>query len=132
MYDKFVFSDAQALATLDSTGVISSNYWDLEYDDSSTLIRADQQVTGWLNVILTSIANTGGDEGMYIWIIESDSTDGSTPSYLGGIRLLQAEIATGNQFSIGVNKKCSKRYMSVWYMAVSRGGENFLLLQIVF
>lgn len=117
MRDKFVFSNAQALATLDSTGVISSNYMDLEYDDAGNLIKADQMLECWLNVILTSIASTAANEGMYIKLIESDATNGGTPSYLGVIQLLEAEMVTGNMFCIGVSKQLTKRYLSVWYMA---------------
>jgi len=119
MFDKFMFSNSQALGTLDSTGVISTNYHDLEYDDAGVIIKADQMVECWLNVRLISFANTAGDEGMQIQLIESDATNGGTPSYLGIIRLLQAEMVSGNQFSIGVSKQCTKRYLSVWYLAQS-------------
>lgn len=117
MHDKFMFSNGQALSTLDSTGVISTNIFDMEYDNSDNLIKADQTVHFWLNVILLSIASTGADEGMYIKLIESDATNGGTPSYLGIIQLLEAEMVTGNAFSIGVTKNLTKRYISVWYMA---------------
>ena len=117
MQDKFVFSDSQALGALDGTGVISTHYFDLEYDEADNLIKADQMIHCWLNVILTSIASTGADEGMYIKLIESDATAGTTPSYLGVIQLLEAEMVTGNMFSIGVSKQLTKRYLSVWYMA---------------
>lgn len=117
MEDKFVFSDAQALSTLNSTGVISANYFDLEYDEADNLIKADQMIHCWLNVILTSIASTSANEGMYIKLIESDATAGTTPSYLGVIQLLEAEMVTGNMFCIGVAKQLTKRYLSVWYMA---------------
>jgi hypothetical protein len=119
MLDKFMFSNSQALSTLDSTGVISSNYFDLEYDDAGVLIKEDQMVEFWLNVRLISFANTAGDEGMEIQLIESDATAGTTPSYVGVIRLLQAEMVSGNQFSIGVSKQLTKRYLGVWYMAKS-------------
>jgi len=119
MQDKFIFSDAQALSTLDGTGVISTNIFDLEYDENDALIKADQMIHCWLNVILTSIASADADEGMLIKLIESDSTNGATPSYLGVIQLLEAEMVTGNAFCIGVAKQLTKRYLSVWYMATS-------------
>jgi len=119
MYDKFIFSNSQALATLDSTGVISSNYLDMEYDDSNVLIKADQMVECWLNVLIVATTNTGGDEGMMFQLIASDATAGTSPEYLGIIRLLQAEIVAGYKFSIGVSKKCTKRYLSVWNIAVN-------------
>ena len=117
MHDKFMFSDAQALSTLDSTGVISTNIFDMEYDNNDVLISADQMVNCWLNIILTSIASASANEGMYIKLIESDATNGGTPSYVGVIQLLEAEMVTGNQFCIGVSKQLTKRYLSVWYMA---------------
>lgn len=117
MHDKFMFSNNQDLSTLDSTGVISTNFFDMEYDNAGNLIKVDQMVHCWLNVILLSIASTSANEGMYIKLIESDATAGTTPSYLGVIQLLETEMVTGNAFSIGVTKNLTKRYLSVWYMA---------------
>lgn len=117
MHDRFEFSNGQDLSTLDSTGVISDNIYDLEYDNADALIKADQMIECWLNVSLLSIASTAANEGMYIKLIESDSANGSTPSYLGVIQLLEAEMVTGNMYCIGVSKQLTKRYLSVWYMA---------------
>jgi hypothetical protein len=119
MFDKFVFSNGQALGALDGTGVISTNYLDMEYDDAGSLIKTDAMVECWLNFVILSTTNAGGTEGMQIQLIESDATAGTTPSYLGIIRLLLAEIAAGNMFSIGISKQCTKRYLSVWYLATS-------------
>lgn len=120
MTDKFVFSNGQALSTLNSTGVVSSNIWDLE-EDSVT----DGQVMGWINGIILSSTNAGGAEGLVIQMRSSDNTNMSaTPLYLGGIRLTQAEIVTGHRFSFGINKMVLKKYVSIWYNAFSSSLDN--------
>lgn len=117
MQDKFLFSDAQALSTLDSTGVKSTDIFDMEYDAAGNLITADQYIHCWLNVILTSIASTSADEGMYIKLVESAAVALTSPRYIGSIQLLEAEMVTGNMYSIGVCKQLTLRYVGVWYMA---------------
>ena len=124
MFDKFQFSDAQDLATLDATGVISTGYWDIEYDDAGVVIAEDGFIEGWLNIRLLSIANGAATAGMYISLIESAATAGTIPSYLGVLQLFPAEIASGNQFSIGVSKQLTKRYVSVWYKRVTADFTN--------
>ena len=117
MQDKFVFSDAQALSTLDGTGVRSTDVFDMEYDANAVLIKAGQYMHCWLNVILTSIASTAADEGMYIKLVESAAAALTSPRYLGSIQLLETEMVTGNMYSIGVCKQLTLRYVGVWYMA---------------
>ncbi len=114
MRDKFLFSNGQALGTLNSTGVISSNYWDLEED-----VTTDQMIEGWINIIIISSSNAAGDEGLDIELRSSDSTNGSSPQYLGCHKLIQSEIATGNRFSFGVSKHTLHKYLMLWYKAVS-------------
>jgi len=115
MRDAFEFSNAQALATLDSTGVVSTNIWDLE-EDAVT----DGQVYGWLNVKILSTTNTGGDSGLYIELRSADNTNMSTtPIYLGAALLTQAEIVAGAVVSIGVRKSNCEKYIGVWYKTVS-------------
>lgn len=117
MHDKFMFSDAQALSTLDGTGVKSTDIYDMEYDAEGNLITTDGYVHCWLNVILTSIASTAADEGMYIKLVESAAVALTSPRYLGVIQLLETEMVTGNMYSIGVCKQLTLRYVGVWYMA---------------
>jgi hypothetical protein len=124
MFDKFQFSDGQDLATLDATGVISDGYWDIEKDDAGNELAVDGMIEGWLNIRLLSIANDAATAGMYISLIESDATAGTTPSYLGVLQLLPAEIKSGNQFSIGVSKQLTKRYLSVWYKRITADFTN--------
>lgn len=115
MRDKFIFSDGQDLSTLDSTGVVSENIWDLE-EDAVT----DHQVVGWINFIVLATTNTGGDEGLDVELRTSDNTNMSTsPAYLGAHKLIQAEIAAGKAYSFGVCKAALKKYVALWFKAVS-------------
>lgn len=118
MFDKFRFNDAggQALSTLDITGVVSDNIWDLEEG-----VAVDQQILGWINgIILSSSNSSGGAEGLVIMMRSSDvDTLATTPLYLGGIRLTQAEIVAGHRFSFGINKMLLKKYAAIWYNAFS-------------
>ncbi len=114
MFDKFVFSNGQALATLNSTGVVSENFWDLEEN-----VVADQQVMGWVNGIILSSTNANGNEGLWIEVRLSDNTDiDTTPMTIGARRLLQGEITAGFEFSIGFYAAgINKRYMGLWFRA---------------
>lgn len=119
MRDKFVFSDGQDLSACDSTGKISTNWYDLEYDDSDVLIKTAMMVECWLHIHILTCTQTLANEGWIARLIESASTNGSSPRYLGGIILLEAEMVAGNHYCIGVSKQCTLRYLSVWYAAFS-------------
>lgn len=113
------FSAGQNLTGLNSTGVVSSNIWDLEYDNDDNLIVTDGQVNGWFNFVLGA-ANAGGDEGLLIEIRSSDNVNMSTsPDYLGLLQLNQAELTAGRAVAIGVTKANLQRYVGVWYRAVN-------------
>jgi hypothetical protein len=118
MLERFVFSDGQALGTLDSTGVVSSNVWDLE-----TYAVADGQVMGWVNVVILSTTNTAGDEGLNIAVLTDAAAALTTaPKQIGGIILVQSEIlaaAAGIVYSIGIKRDICEQYLGVWYKAVS-------------
>ncbi len=120
MEDKFVFADGQALSTLNSTGVVSTNIWDIEED-----AHVDGQVFGWMNVLILSTTNTGGDSGLLFEFRSSDNTNMSTTElYLGIIQIAQSEIVAGRHFSIGVKKSQLKKYVSGWFRAVSQSLDN--------
>ena len=55
MHD-IVFSDAQALTTLDSTGEVSDNVFDMEIDSDSNAIITNDQVVGVLNITIPALA----------------------------------------------------------------------------
>ena len=114
MRDKFIFSDAQDLTGVDSTGVVSTNIWDIE-EDAVT----DHSLIGWLNVSFAA-GNAGATEGLWIELRSSDNTNMSTsPTYLGAILLTDAELtaATGTTISFGFSKANLQKYVSVWYRA---------------
>lgn len=115
MTDNFKFSNGQALGTLNSTGVVSTNIWDLEED-----VSVDQQVLGWINGIILSSTNTGNTQGMDIELRTSDNTNMSTtPLYLGGIHLTLEETITGHRFCFGVCKANLEKYLGIWYKATN-------------
>ena len=125
MRDAFEFSNAQALSTLDSTGVVSTSVWDLEYSNSSVLNQTDMQVVGWLNVKILSTTNTGGDSGMYIHF-RSDDTAALSHAHstadettLGSLFIKKSELVAGATFSLGVCKANLGRYLGLWYEVVS-------------
>jgi hypothetical protein len=115
MFDDFQFSNGQALSTLNSTGVTSTNYWDLEEG-----VSTDQMVIGWINGIILSTTSTGGDSGLIIEVRSSDATTlATTPMYLGARTLLQSEIVAGFKFSIGIYACKVKKYLGTWYRTVN-------------
>jgi len=117
MRDKFIFSNAQDLGSLANTGVKSTDWYDLEYDDSDVLIKADMMVECWVHINILTCTQTSGNEGLFIWVVESAATALTSPRHLGGILLLEAELVAGNMYNIGVSKQCTLRYMGIWYQA---------------
>ncbi len=128
MLDNFVFSAGQALSTLSSTGVISTNIWDLEED-----VTADQQVVGWFNFLIRSTTNTSAGEGVWIEVRSEDETnlnwdsasagqitnDQTDQHCLGALLLRDDQIAAGAEFAIGVRRAALGRYLGIWYRAAS-------------
>lgn len=128
MRDKFLFSDAQDLSALDSTGEISDSIWDLEEDGVT-----DDQVMGWINILVTAAdATLAGDEGVWIEVRTEDETnlnwDSATAGQIGsdsdqhclGAILLRAdELVAGAAFSFGICKAKLGKYLGLWYRAAS-------------
>lgn len=117
MRDKFIFSNAQDLTAVDSTGVVSTNVWDLEEDAS-----VDQQVCGWLNVSFGA-SNAGATEGMYIEFRSSAAAALTSPVYLVSVFLTDAELtaAAGKTYAVGIYKANLEKYAGVWYRAHTTG-----------
>jgi len=124
MRDKFDFCNGQDLGSLANTGVKSENYYDLEYDDNGVLIKADMMVECWVHFNILTCTQTSANEGLIIWVVESAATALTTPRYLGGITLLEAELVAGNMYSIGVSKQCTLRYMGLWMAAHTSSLDN--------
>ena len=125
MRDKFIFSDAQALSTLDSTGVVSTNVFDMELDASggNTIITNDQ-VDAYLNVLVTAVPTTNAAaEGYDVQLRQGDNSDMTTGAIiLASIHLEQGDIqaTAGKKFSIRVNARImSTKFLGVWHVATS-------------
>jgi len=114
MIDKFQFCDDQTFTNTSSTGEISDNIWDLEEGGVT-----DGQVIGYLNVHIISATISGLTQGLEIQLRTSDSTDGSTPNYLGVIRLGPTEVAARKNYSIKINRAKLHKYIMLWALAVN-------------
>jgi len=118
--EKFRFSNGQDLASLDSTGSVSDNYWDLEQNAAT-----DMNLFGWLHVLILTSTNTGGDEGLDIQVRSADATNlSTTPIVHGALQLTQSQIAAGGHYVIGIHAHACERYAGVWYKAVSTALDN--------
>lgn len=132
MRETWLFSDSQDMNgggnNLDSTGVISDNIWDLEYDNSDVLIVTDLMVEGCINILFTAVgAYTNGTEGLIISLRTDDATDlatsidGSSAGYcdVAMKHILLEDIVAGRVFSIPfhLDKAVYGRYLGVWYRA---------------
>lgn len=124
MRDKYLFSDSQALSTLDSTGVVSSNIFDMELDASGgNTILTNDFVSGFLNVIITAAPSTqAATEGYDVELRESDNSDMTTgAAVLASIHIKNADIAAGKRFSIRVQVPMTMCYLGVWHKATNTG-----------
>ena len=120
MIDKFMFSKGQDLGSLDSTGGVSTNIWDLEED-----VTVDQMFEGWIHIIILTCTQDSGNEGLDIRFQNSDNVDITTSArVLAGTRLVEAELVAGNRFSFGFSKAKLLKYVGVWYAAVSSSLNN--------
>jgi hypothetical protein len=127
MRDKWQFSDAQALSTLDSTGVVSSNVFDLELAASGgDTIITDDFIDCWVIVLTTACPSTqAGAEGMNVRVLANDNADMTTGTevVLASIDIIATDITTpaGKKFPIRVYKQLTAKFLGVWYRAVSTG-----------
>ena len=126
MRDKYVFSNGQALSTLDSTGVVSSNVFDMELDASGgNTILTDDQVEVFFNVQVLSSTNTAGDEGMDVELRMGDNSDMTTGGVvIASMHLAQADIAAGTIRSIKVLKSLAYKFLGAWFKATNTSLDN--------
>jgi len=131
MRDKFIFSDSQALSTLDTTGVVSTNIFDLEVAASGgATILTDDQIDGYLNVLITAAPTTQtGVEGMFVDLRTDDTStlafgaavypaDGVADEHiLGMIHIKEDDMRAGKRFSVRVHASKMGKYLGVWYRA---------------
>lgn len=122
MHD-IVFSDAQTLGALDSTGEVSDNVFNMEEEsDGGAVIIEDDQLVGVLNITIPPLAGqVAGDEGMDIGILSNDNADMATgvELSLGSAHATQAELVAGCVKNIEVIIPLTQRFVGVWYKATS-------------
>ena len=120
MHD-FEFSNAQALTTLNSTGIVSTNVFDMELSKSGgDTILTNDQIVGVLNITIPALAGqVAGDEGMTIQLLSNDSADMTTGDEveLGSAHASQAELQAGCVKNIVVTKALTQKFLGVWYKA---------------
>jgi len=124
MFDKFMFCDALDLSALNSTGIIGSNFWDIEEDSSTT----DGQLLGWINILITAAAAQsalGGTEGIWIELRCDDTANlAFTPAsatadeqILGAIWLAKIQLVAGKIYSFGISRANLGKYVGIWARA---------------
>lgn len=122
MRDKtLLLSDAQARVNPDSTGTVSSNVPDLEQDSGANVILTDDQIEGFMNVVLTAVAFTsGGDEGISLQVRNADNSNLSTGAeIIGQLDVPLADIVAGKKFSVPFRRDVAERYAGGWLAAKS-------------
>lgn len=131
MRDKFVFSDSQALTTLNTTGIVSTNIFDLEIAASGgATILTDDQVDAWFNVlIIAAPTSQAGVEGMFVDLRTDDTAalsfggqiypaDGnSDEQILGLIFIKEDDMRAGRRFSTRAHRSALGKYLGVWFRA---------------
>lgn len=121
MRERFLFSDAQAFASLSATGAISEHIWDLEED-----VSVDQCIQGCLMVTIVSMSAgfSGLTEGMILSLRVDDATNlataqnGSSAGFkeIASKHILKEECVAGKTFAIPVYdvKTARSKYMGFW------------------
>jgi len=121
MRDKYVFSDAQALGALTSAGVVSTNVWDMELDASGgNTILTNDQLVGFLNIIIPPNALQTAAEGINIYLRSSDNADMVSGDIdLGVVFVSMAEMVAGCIKNIAVIVALTQEFVGLFYDPVS-------------
>jgi len=116
-----LLSDAQARTNPDSTGTVSTNVLDLEQDASSNVLITDDQVQGFMNVVLTAVSfSSGGTEGITLQVRNGDNSDCATSAeVIGSLDVPLANVVAGAKFSVPFRRDVCERYLGGWLMAKS-------------
>ena len=116
-----LLSNAQARTNPTSTGTVSSNVLDLEQTSGSVVILTDDQLEGYMNVVLTAVAlSSGGTEGMTLEVRNADNSDLATSAEVIGVQDVPlAEIVAGAKFSVPFKRDIAERYVGGWLRAKS-------------
>jgi len=119
-----VFSDAQVLSTLDSTGVVCSNPFDMELTKSAgATILTNDQVDAFMNVLICAApASQAATQGMDVELREGDNVDMTTgAAILASLHIKLADIAAGKRFSIRVVAPMTMCFLGAWIKATNTG-----------
>lgn len=117
----FVFSDAQALGALTTTGVVSSNVFDMELTASGgSTILTDDQLVGELNIIIPALSTQAAAEGMNIYLRSCDNSNMTSSSIdLGSCFVSMAEMVSGCVKNIRVCVPLTQCFVGLFYDPVS-------------
>ena len=112
-------SDGQSRTNPNSTGTISDQQLDMEQDSAATVILTDDQVEGYLNVIITAYSFTsGGTEGIVLEVRNGDNNDLATGvEVIGSLNVPLADIAVGAKFPVPFKRDVAERYLGGWLRA---------------
>jgi len=116
-----MFSNAQALGALTSTGVVSTNVLDMELAASGgATILTDDQLVGVVNIVMPGIAAQAGAEGMNIYLRSCDNANMTSSSIdLGMCFVSAAEMVTGCVKNIQVCVPLTQKFVGLFYDPVS-------------
>lgn len=120
MHD-IVFSDAQVLGALDSTGEVSDNVFDMELTKESggETILTDDQLVGVVNITIPP--NADQDQPLTINLLSNDNADMTTGTevILGTVNVSAAEMVAGVVKNIEVLVSLTQKFVGLWFEAVS-------------
>lgn len=116
-----LLSNAQARVNPDSTGTVSSNVLDLEQTSAAVVILTDDQIEGFMNVVLTAVALTsGGTEGISLQVRNADNSNLATGAEIIGQQDVPlADVVAGAKFSVPFKRDKAERYAGGWLAAKS-------------
>ncbi len=116
-----LLSNAQARINPTSTGTVSTNVLDLEQDSAANTLITDDQVEGFMNVVLTAYSFTsGGDEGITLEVRNADNSDLATGAeVIGSLDIPLADLAAGDKFAVPFKRQVAERYLGGWVRAKS-------------
>jgi len=114
----FMFSNAQALGALTSTGVVSTNVLDMELTKSGgDTILTDDQLVGVCNIVLPPNADqVGGASGMNIYLRSCDNANMTSSCIdLGSCFVSAAELLAGCVKNIAVCVPLTQKFVGLFY-----------------
>jgi len=106
---------------LDSTGVMSDYYCDMEVDSAAAALLTDDQLQGFMNVTITAIDYTsGGTEGISLQVRNGDNADLATGAeVIGQQDVPLAKVVAGAQFAVPFRRDVGEKYLGGWVAAKS-------------